>query len=484
MKLSSKILLAFAIVLVLSILDTSSNYLLSLKVEQNIEFLNKSQDIIRNSAKFHKTIIEMQSSFRGYLLTGNPELLDGYKNGITSVPVLFAEEKKLVEDNARHVAILDSINSIFTTWIGYTNKVILAREAKAPAVLTRNTLFEKANEEHVLENIDEDMRHKFRSFDKLEYKKRRTHSANLISSIETAHLFSMTFIVLTILVGIVSAVYIVYNISRRINTMVQLAENISGGHFTRIEDRHHDEMTSLSNSLNIMSDKLNKNITALEKQNVELDTFAYVVSHDLKAPIRGIHNVVKWIEEDLHDELSPQLKEYLAIIPQRVKRMEDLINGLLAYARTREKTMPEQTNVFDLVNEIVETIVPRNIKVEIDHLPTLVTERLKLEQVFTNLISNAVKHVKPEGGIIKISCKKTNAFFEFSVSDNGHGIDKEYHTKIFGMFQTLREKNEEESTGIGLALIKKILDDQHCTIWINSALGNGAEFIFTWPLDN
>jgi light-regulated signal transduction histidine kinase (bacteriophytochrome) len=248
-----------------------------------------------------------------------------------------------------------------------------------------------------------------------------------------------------------------------------------------VKDVRNDELTRLSLALNSMSGQLSKTISELEKRNIELDKFAYVVSHDLKAPVRGIHNVVKWIEEDMGNELSPQMKQYLGIISQRTKRMEDLINGLLDYAKTREKGKPEETDVTALVTEIVEEIVPRTFHVDMIGLPVMFAERLKLEQVFTNLISNAVKYTQQEKGHIIVNAKELPNGYEFSVKDNGIGIDPEYHEKIFEIFQTLREKNEKESTGIGLAIIKKIIEDQHCTIRVNSTPGAGSEFIFTWP---
>jgi signal transduction histidine kinase len=266
--------------------------------------------------------------------------------------------------------------------------------------------------------------------------------------------------------------------------MVNLAENISGGRFTTLKDTSHDELRRLSESLNKMSVSLQVNISELENRNAELDKFAYAVSHDLKAPVRGIHNVINWTEEDLGTELSQQMKKNLEIIRQRAKRMEDLINGLLDYARLREKTNAEIINVKMMIDEIIESIVPRNFKVEMHDLPVIFTERIKLEQVFTKLISNSVKYSTTEDGLIEISCKEHPDNYEFSVKDNGIGIDPEYHSRIFEIFQTLREKDEKESTGIGLAIIKRILDDQNCSIRVISELGKGAEFIFTWPRNN
>jgi signal transduction histidine kinase len=263
--------------------------------------------------------------------------------------------------------------------------------------------------------------------------------------------------------------------------MVKLAENISQGNFTTVADDKKDELTNLSLSLNIMSESLRRNITELKNRNEELDKFAYVVSHDLKAPLRGIHNVVNWIEEDLSSQLSPKLKEYLAIIQQRTRRMENLINGLLDYARIRKKTDPEVTDVAELVRQITQDIVPREFSVQAERLPVIFTERLKLEQVFANLIGNAVKFSVANKGSIEIACRELVSHYEFSVKDHGIGIEPEYHARIFEIFQTLREKDDKESTGIGLAIIKKILDELHCSIWVRSQVGEGSEFIFTWP---
>jgi signal transduction histidine kinase len=476
MKLSVQILIAFLIILLLSVIDTASNYLLSLKVEKNTEFLNKSQEIIRSSGRLHRGIIEMQSSFRGYLVSHDSITFEGFYSGLTNIPPLFTELRELVQSNKRQISDLDSIALLHKEWILYAEEIIDLANNK-----TRNTLPVEKIKTQLANTIYDDISRKFQEFDKLEYEMRSIHTNNLIYSIQQTHIFSLSFFALTILIGIASTIYIISVISKRISTMVKLAENISKGDFTKIEDDRKDELTSLSASLNIMSENLKKNITELERHNAELDKFAYVVSHDLKAPVRGIHNVVKWIEEDLASELSPQMKQYLDIIPQRTKRMENLINGLLSYARIREKTAPEQTDVTELVNDIVDAIVPRNFKVSIGKMPVIMTERLKLEQVFTNLISNATKYSSGSAPEIQIGCEKLeDLLYEFSVKDNGIGIEPQYHERIFEIFQTLREKDDIESTGIGLSIIKRILDDHNCKIRVVSTLGNGTEFIFTW----
>lgn len=476
MKLSTQILLAFTLVILLSVADSYTNYNLSIKVQRNSQFLSKSEEIIRSSNRAHRAIIEMQSGLRGYLLTNDPSFLDSYSEGLQSVPVLLKEQKKRIGENLVQLSLLDSIITLHNSWLIRTADLINSQK-KNPQYYQK--VYDNS-QKHIGKNINDAITEKFKTFDKIEYKTRRHHSDMLLHSLSNTRTYSIIFLSLTIFAGLCSTIYIVFIITNRINSMVRLAENISKGKFTIVRDNRHDELSALSASLNIMSGKLEKNIHDLESKNEELNKFAYVVSHDLKAPIRGIHNVITWIGEDLSDELSPQLKRYLQIIPQRTQRMEALINGLLDYARINRKTPTELVDTNLLVHEIAQSIVPRNFTIKIENLPEMFTERLKLEQVFANLISNAVKYSKPEKGFIKITGKKIKDYYEFSVKDNGIGIAVEYHQKIFEIFQTLREKNEIESTGVGLAIVKKIIDEHRETINVKSELGIGTEFIFTW----
>ena len=486
MKLSIRIILAFSSILLLSIIDTASNYLLSVQVKKNSTFLNKSQEIIRTSGRLQTAIIEMQSSFRGFLLTKDSTFLQNYNADFNQVPVNLLKEKQLVTINSEQISLLDSISGLHDEWMNYADSLIFLRGTTTNNGTSENEyykLFEKKFKKGYGEHLTNRIVEKFRKFDRIEYELRARYANDLLISIQRTHSYSLTFFILTLVIGIGSIYYIVYFITKRIKHMVQLAEGISLGNFASIKDDSNDELSSLSQSLNVMSSGLNKNISELKKRNDELDKFAYVVSHDLKAPLRGIHNAIKWIEEDLDKELTPEMQKYLSIIPERTLRMEKLINGLLDYARTREKTREEVVDVNELVKEIVDSVVPGTFKLKISKLPVIFTERLKLEQVFTNLISNAVNYTPGENGRISIGYRETD-LYEFSVKDEGIGIEPEYHEKIFEIFQTLREKGGMESTGIGLSIVKKILDDMHCSIRVKSELNKGSEFIFTWPKKN
>ncbi len=223
---------------------------------------------------------------------------------------------------------------------------------------------------------------------------------------------------------------------------------------------------------------------ALQQSNKELDQFAYVTSHDLKAPLRGISNLSQWIEEDLGDRITPEAHEQLNLLRGRVQRMEDLINGLLEYAHVgRTKTRLERVDVAALLADVIDWVgPPPEIRIDVEPgMPVFKTDRLRLQQVLTNLVENAVKHHGKPTGKISVRCETQDPFFRFSVSDDGPGIDLKYQDRIFGMFQTLLPRDRLEGTGIGLSLVKKVVESKGGKVAVNSAAGQGATFSFTWP---
>ncbi len=231
--------------------------------------------------------------------------------------------------------------------------------------------------------------------------------------------------------------------------------------------------------------ELRRTARALSRSNEELDQFAYVASHDLKAPLRGIANLAAWLEEDLGSRLGGETREYLDLLQGRVQRMESLINGILQYSRAgRTGEEPVDVDVRALVEEVIDMVSPpEGVEVRIDpHLPVLRSPRAPLEQVFLNLVSNAVKHADEAEPVVSVRVSDEGAdLVEFSVSDNGRGIDPAYHEKIFTIFQTLRPADEEEGTGIGLAVVEKLVERYGGDVWVESEEGAGATFRFLWP---
>ena len=232
-----------------------------------------------------------------------------------------------------------------------------------------------------------------------------------------------------------------------------------------------------------MAKVLEGNISLLKRKNEELDQFAHIVSHDMKAPLRGIDNVVSWIEEDHKEELSPKVADYLQLIKGRVIRGENLIQGLLSYARIgKDENHKEELNIHSLVEEVLENFALNpGTRINLSPLlPVIYSEKLPLLQIFSNLIGNAIKYNDKEEGEISVYHKEYADQWEFFVKDNGPGIGKNYHEKIFLIFQTLQERDSFESTGVGLAIVRKILDSRNEKIFVSSEPGKGSVFSFTW----
>lgn len=225
-------------------------------------------------------------------------------------------------------------------------------------------------------------------------------------------------------------------------------------------------------------------IGALARSNAELDQFAYVASHDLKAPLRGIANLSEWIEEDLGDAVPEPVREKMVLMRGRVHRLEALIDGILQYSRAgRVRAQPEPVDVGALLQEVVELLAPPpEVTVRIaPGMPTIETERTPLQQVFMNLIGNAIKYNRRPGATVDVTVRDAGPFYAFSVADNGPGIAPEYHDRIFGIFQTLESRDRVEGTGIGLSVVKKMVELRGGHVTLVSAPEQGATFTFEWP---
>jgi len=218
--------------------------------------------------------------------------------------------------------------------------------------------------------------------------------------------------------------------------------------------------------------------------NKELESFAYITSHDLKAPLRGIESLATWIEKDVQNKLTDESKENLLLLRTRVSRLSNLIQGILLYTRAGRIDLNVTTvSIKELLDEVIDTLnPPKTFTIHYsENLPTFTAAKVPLIQVFSNLISNSIKYNNSKKGHIEIGVKDAGEFYEFSVGDDGIGIEPEYHKKIFQLFQTLQSKDKIESTGIGLTIVKKIVELNHGKVSVISDKGKGATFCFTWP---
>jgi len=227
-----------------------------------------------------------------------------------------------------------------------------------------------------------------------------------------------------------------------------------------------------------------KLLRKLEDTNRELTEFAYIVSHDLKAPLRGIKTLAGWIVSDYRDKLDEEGQQHLDLLVGRIDRMENLIRGILNYSRAgRMGEHCEWVDLNEQLPHIIDMIAPtESVVVTVqDSLPTVHCERTRITQVFQNLISNAVKYMDKPQGHVAIAYEDQGDHWVFRVVDNGLGIEERHHDSIFKIFHTLAARDEMESTGIGLAVVRKVVGLYGGEVWLKSVVGEGSTFYFSWP---
>ncbi|GGK65330.1 CHASE3 domain-containing protein [Rufibacter glacialis] len=490
MNLSTKLFAGFVLISFLFTSVAIVNYRLSEDVIANSNFVTDSQNITRTSASLQRSLIDMETGMRGFLLTGNETFLEPYFSADELLPSQFNLLKEYMREKPEQFRRIKQIEALHYKWRNEFAELLISEKRKevADGIESRGITalehgFLVLNEEG--KRITDQMRVYFKAFNSIEYEVREKRKGRLEKSIADTRRISTTLTIFSVLLGLGWAYYITRLISRRIMKMVSLADQISYGEYKiQIEDDANDELTRLSESLNRMSSTIDKTFTELDSKNKELDQFAYVVSHDLKAPLRGIENASRWVEEDMGKELPSHIQEYLMMMRVRVHRMENLINGILALARIgRSHLKEEMVDVQALLHEVIDMInPPAGFEIHLpERLPHVEAAKVELQQVFSNLLSNAIKYHHATTGNVVISYAEHEDMHEFSVADDGPGIEEEYHDRIFVLFQTLQERDAVESTGVGLAIVKKIISRNGGTIKVTSTVGKGSAFTFTWP---
>ena len=238
----------------------------------------------------------------------------------------------------------------------------------------------------------------------------------------------------------------------------------------------HFDITETKN-LEIQKEQLLKR---LEKQNEQLTQYALMVSHDLKSPLRSIHSLITFIREDNDKAFNEKTINYFTLIQEKVEKMDFLIQGILTYSKIDTvEVLKEKIDLTDLVNHIKGILfIPSHIKISIaNNLPIIKSDRFRIQQLFQNLISNSINYNDKPDGKVTISFEEQKDYYVFSIQDNGIGIPKKNQKNIFKMFQSYN--TDEKSTGIGLSIVKRIIDNLNEKIWLESEQNIGTTFYFT-----
>lgn len=492
-KIDIKIVVGFALAVGVILLTAAASFWSIRGLSVQTANVEHTYQVMQEVEAVTAVLKDAQAGTRGYLLTGDTVYLRPYSMATGQLPASLARLQALTVDNPAQVARLDSL------------RALVEQEFR---ILRPLTEIKTSMSQSAMQTLLDTDRQTLRQVRMLYTRIKSSEMALLAQRSALQDVFEKATPIVVLISAVLAVLIVVWlvtkiakeladnhrlqtelagvnaEVSRRIAQIRTLAEQVVQGDYkVQITDTATDNLGGLAASLNRMTQTLDASFSSLQKRNQELDQFAYVASHDLKAPLRGVTTIVKWIEDELSAELSPQLRTYLDQMKGRLTRLEDLINGLLAYARVgRTAQAPTPVDVTQLLDEVADLVVPPDFSLRIGpDMPVLMTDRLGLQQVFTNLLSNAVKYHQRGAGHLEVSCHDIGLYYEFRVQDDGPGIAPEYHQKIFLLFQTLRDRHTAESTGIGLSIVQKIIDEHHGTIRVESAAGQGAGFIFTWP---
>lgn len=407
-------------------------------------------------------MVDAETGIRGYSITKESSFLEPYLEAEKLIPVSLNKLNLLTKDNPQQKQNLLEIERQIKNNLDLQNRILTLLKANS-----QNRDSNQLIELFTMGKTEMDLiRQSVARFEKEEWTlldARQQHLAQVNKITNLAFFVS----ILTILSGYGLATILYLRSQKELEQKAQKLANTN------------QEMAEINQNL-ITSNQL------LANRNEELDQFNYVVSHDLKAPLRGISNISIWIEEDLAGKIDEDTSNNLALLRSRIERMNNFIDGLLEYARaSKQKEEKTTVDVQKLLYEIVDSIAPPpKFKIDINgKMSILQAETLLLQQVFVNLIGNAVKHHDSDNGVITITAKKQEQYYQFAVADDGAGIAPEHQEKIFGIFQTLSTRDNKENTGIGLSIVKKIVNGRGGKIWLESELKQGTTFYFTWSIN-
>ena len=415
--------------------------------------IDRSESTLVETNNLQQLLSSAETGVRGYIITKQLDFLEPYDRAIAQLPNCIEKLKKLQQNTAQQQNVRE-----------------IAALVEQELVLLSQTIdrTQKRTTPSELNDILTQSKQKFREIrtlaDALKSQEWQTLGARRQELFNIREVTNLAFgsAAIVSLLSFLAALYLFKLLERELNDRQQSLQ------------LRAEELANLNRVLARTKD-------TLAERNLELDRFSYIVSHDLKAPLRGISNLAEWIEEDA-EKLDEDTRKYLQLQRERVARMEKLIDGLLQYARIgRQKASIETVDVRQLLVEVIDSIDPTaNFAIAIEgKMPIISTQRLFLEQVFGNLIGNAIKHHPRSDGKVTISAREHEGFYEFTVADDGAGIPPTAQKKIFEIFHTLNNA-EDTNTGIGLAIVKKIVEDRGGKITVESRVGIGTTFRFQW----
>ena len=415
--------------------------------------IDRSETTLVETNNLLQQLSSAETGVRGYVITNQSDFLKPYNLAVANVPNCLEKLKDLHKNTVQHQDV-QKIATLIEQELALLAQIIDSTQSEITSLGANNPLTQSQQKISEVENTAN-------AFISQEQNNLRQQRQELFEVREQSNLaFGSTAVIS--LFSFLAALYLFNLLEQELYSKQQILRSRA------VELADLNQVLATTNH-------------TLKERNLELDRFSHVVSHDLKAPLRGISNLSDWIEEELADKLTEDAQKYLYLQRERIGRMENLIDGLLKYAKVGKQNVTVETvDVRQLLAEVIDSIAPPSeFAIAItDKMPVIVTQRLYLEQVFSNLISNGIKHHPRLDGKITISVREQEHFYEFTVADDGAGIAPMAQKKVFDIFNTLNKN--KSNTGVGLAIVKKIVEERGGKISLESEVGKGASFRFQW----
>lgn len=419
------------------------------KVKSTNDLVEHTQEVLRKSDNVFLDVLNIETGSRGYSLTGNENYLEPFNNAVITINSNIEKLALLTKDNLNQQSRIDSLKKVVEERLIYTKNTIEVRK--------KNGLNEA--EKIVTDGMGKILTDKIRSIiaainseevHLLEQRKKENEKSNKNSGLIFLALLVFIVTILTLV-----AILIIRNQKTR----------------------------------NKYEENLKKSIELFTAVNKELEAFTYSVSHDLRAPLRAINGYSKILQEDYAMKLDADGISSLNAILNNSKKMGELIDDLLAFSRLgRKEITTSEINMNILVKSVKEEEIIGNsneIEFKINELPSAMGQQALIKQVWVNLISNAIKFSKNQPKItIEIGSYFKDNVVVYYIKDNGAGFEMQYYDKLFGIFQRLHSQEEFEGTGIGLAIVQKIVTRHNGKVWAESKLNEGSCFYFSLPTIN
>ncbi len=444
--LQKKIVLGFCFSIVVIFGLALTSYLYFNKMIEITRWASHARRVLYHAEQVRSFSVEIETAQRGYGLTGNELFLEPYQNSINTIRIHLKELDSLTTDNALQHQRIGRLQALVNSRIIFADSVLLVRKES----------FEKAKDlvltlrgKKLMDNIK-------RLLNEIQDEENALITTRSLSARQQFFQFVFAFL------GLVGSTLIILFI-----LMYMINSNLKARTLTEEKLKQAEQETA--------------------KVNSELESFTYSVSHDLRAPLRSINGYAQILKEDYADRIDQEGNRIIDVVSKNAKRMGQLIDDLLGFSRLgRQELRKSRINMDELVksvlSELLEQQQRKSIVIDVKPLEASSGDVNMIRQVWVNLLSNAIKYShKKELSRIEVGCTPQNGERVYYVKDNGTGFDMQYEHKLFGVFQRLHKSEDFEGTGVGLALVKRIVDRHKGRIWADAKINEGATFYFSMP---